>query len=164
MRCLIHLCSDLAIRSGTAERISPQHFDAEANQLTFRTKYGRSVSLPVSKPLRELFALHAAEPHVPFVAALNPRTRTGRRPAHHRSFRDLLKSIGITRQLTFHDLRRTTAVRAYELTRDLRMVQALLGHKELAHTLYYLDHNSTPVSLDTIEAVRLQGAPTEIVQ
>ena len=162
MRCLIHLCSDLAIRSGTAERICPQHYDPEANQLTFRTKYGRSVTLPVSAPLRELFSLHAAEPNVPYVVALNPRTRTGRRPAHHRSFRRLLLMVGIKRQLTFHDFRRTTAVRAYELTRDLRMVQALLGHKELAHTLYYLDHNTTPVSLATIEAVRLNG--TETVQ
>lgn len=76
----------------------------------------------------------------------------------------LLASLGITRKLTFHDLRRTTAVHAYEVTRDLRVVQALLGHKELAHTLYYLDHNTTPVSLDTIEAVRLHRQSTEILQ
>lgn len=156
LRVLLHLCSDLAIRSGTAARIAPQHYDAKQGILTFRTKYARSVTLPVSAPLRELFKLHAGESHVPFLTALNPRGAESE-SAHRRLFNRIKARLGITRRLTYHDLRRTTAVRAYELTRDLRVVQALLGHKELAHTLYYLDHNSTPVTADVIEAVRLHG-------
>ena len=165
LQCLLHLCSDLAIRSGTAAKIAPHHYDAQQGTLTFRTKYARSVTLPVSAPLRELFKLHAGEPHVPYLTALNPRGAESE-SAHRRMFERIRKKLGITRRLTYHDLRRTTAVRAYELTRDLRVVQALLGHKELAHTLYDLDHNSTPVTSDVIEAVRLVGVnpTTETIQ
>lgn len=163
--CMLHLCSDLAIRSGTAAKITPQHYDEARGILTFRTKYARSVTLPVSAPLRELFKLHAAESHVPYITALNPRGAESE-SAHRRMFNRIKARLGITRRLTYHDLRRTTAVQAYEMTRDLRLVQALLGHKELAHTLYYLDHNSTPVTTDVIEAVRLCGLnpTTETVQ
>jgi integrase len=162
LRCMLHLCSDLAIRSGTAEKLSPQYYDAAEGILTFRTKYSRSVTLPVSKPLRELFMLHDKESHVPYLEALNPRGAQSQ-SAHRRMFERIRKRVGITRRLTYHDLRRTTAVHAYELTRDLRLVQALLGHKELAHTLYYLDHNSTPVRSEAIEAIRLYHVATETI-
>jgi integrase len=161
MQCLLHLCSDLAIRSGTAAKIGPQHYDEQNGLLTFRTKYGRSVTLPVSKPLSELFRLHATDVSVPYVVALNP-SGAASESAHRRMFERIRKRAGVTRKLTYHDLRRTTAVRAYEITRDLRVVQALLGHKELAHTLYYLDHNATPVTPEVIETVRLHGVnPTK---
>jgi integrase len=163
MRCMLHLCSDLAIRSGTAAKICPQHYNPQEHMLTFRTKYARSVTLPVSKPLQVLFLLHSAESHVPYITALNPRGAESE-SSHRRMFNRIKARLGITRRLTYHDLRRTTAVNAYELTHDLRLVQALLGHKELAHTLYYLDHNTTPVTAEAIEAIRLYHQTTETIQ
>jgi integrase len=88
-----------------------------------------------------------------YYAWFSPRhgaTDTGWR----RTFQKVKKELGITRKLTPHDLRRTTAVLAYQTTRDLRTVQALLGHADLAHTLYYLDHHNTPVSPALIELLR----------
>jgi site-specific recombinase XerC len=42
---------------------------------------------------------------------------------------------------------------AYETTRDLRTVQALLGHADLAHTLYYLDHHVTQIPRSLIDLI-----------
>jgi integrase len=163
MQCMLRLCSDLAIRSGTAYKLCPQHYNEAEGVLTFRTKYSRSVTLPVSVPLRELFKLHAGASDVPYVTALNPRGAQSD-SAHRRMFARIRKNLGITRRLTYHDLRRTTAVHAYDLTHDLRLVQALLGHKELSHTLYYLDHNSTTITTQDIESIRLYHAATEVIQ
>ena len=51
----------------------------------------------------------------------------------------LKKRLGINLQLTLNDLRRTTADAAYEATKDLRIVQHLMGHRSLSSTLRYLE-------------------------
>ena len=57
--------------------------------------------------------------------------------------------------MTAHDLRRTTAVRTLEATKDIRVVQVLLGHGDLPTTLWYLDHHNTPVDRAVLEAAKL---------
>lgn len=90
----------------------------------------------------------------PFVALLHPFGRvgyTGLLKAFHRA----CKEVGITRQITPHDLRRTTAVNTLEVTQDLRLVQALLGHRTLETTFH--DHRNTPVSRKTLELAKLHA-------
>jgi len=121
--------------------------------------------MPVSAPLVELFKLHKGARDIPYITALNPRGAKSE-TAHRRMFERIKASVGIERSLTYHDLRRTTAVKAYNLLHDLRLVQSILGHKDLSHTLYYLDHNTSQVSFADIEAIRLHGAnpTTETIQ
>lgn len=71
-----------------------------------------------------------------------------------RPYRQLLRDAGITRRLTPHDLRRTTAVAMLEYTGDVRDVQALLGHRTLQSTIWYLDHDLRPVPRETLEALK----------
>jgi integrase len=71
-----------------------------------------------------------------------------------RHFVALRRSIGITRKLTLHDLRRTTAVAMYRYTRNIRSVQALLGHRNMQSTIWYLDHDLEPVAVDTLETIK----------
>jgi integrase len=78
-------------------------------------------------------------------------------------FKRLRRKLGISRKLTAHDFRRTTAVKVYEATRDLRQVQALLGHGDLNSTLWYLDHHMTPVNVANLELAKLNPR-TEVVQ
>jgi integrase/recombinase XerC len=40
---------------------------------------------------------------------------------------------------TFHSLRHTCAVRMYKKTRDIKVVQTILGHRDLRNTMIYVD-------------------------
>jgi len=129
VRCWLLMCSDLAIRSGTAALMAPKHYDAAAGTLTFTTKKGRKMCLPVTDELAEIIRpLAKLDADTPFVAHLS---RNGHCKSRYLTAElgRLRKRCGINRQLTPHDLRRTTAVRVYEDTRDLRVVQAILGHR-----------------------------------
>lgn len=70
------------------------------------------------------------------------------------AWRSLCKRVGITRHIVPHDLRRTAAVAIYHHTGDIRDAQALLGHKALASTLWYLDHDVRPISRDMLETIK----------
>jgi integrase len=69
-------------------------------------------------------------------------------------FRKLCIQIGITRRITLHDLRRTTAVGMLRLTHDVRDVQAILGHRSLQSTIWYLDHDLRPVPRHNLELIK----------
>jgi len=175
MRCWILLCSDMAIRSGTAALIAPEHYDKQTRSLTFTTKYAERQRLTVTAELAELLNPDGLDPKTPYVAQLPRGSRvTGKayrlQPLGHMHsnnlrarFRRLAESLGIRRDLKPHDLRRTTAVNVYRLTRDLRTVQALLGHGDLNSTLWYLDHHMTDVQVETLELAKLNPT-TETVQ
>lgn len=161
------------MRSGTAAKIAPQHYDPLRQTLTFTTKKGREMCLPVTKELNELLApLAGLDSETPFVCLLHPWGHI-----HDRNLRQSMNRLrlrlGLNRRFTPHDLRRTTAVRVYEQTRDLRVVQAVLGHKRLDSTLHYLDHRNTPVDLANLEVAKLNSnavkldklpPPTETIQ
>lgn len=163
MRLFILLCSDLAIRSGTAVRVGPENYDTAAAALRFTTKLGERLTLPVTAEIQSLIEqcnqdnpqsfvrqLHAGQPNSQL---LSPR------PGRYNhtisaAFCALRRSLGITRKLTPHDFRRTTAVRLYQETGDARDVQALLGHRSLASTIWYLDHDLRPVKRSILELIK----------
>jgi integrase len=172
LRLWILLCSDLAIRSGTASALSPRHYHQHAGTLEFTTKYQERATLPVTDAVRELIEACDQTADIPFVRQLWTQNHTGRRlqpEAKHRSFnvtlhiqfQQLLKSAGITRRITPHDLRRTTAVAMLDYTKDVRAVQALLTHKRLTSTIWYLDHNLRPVQRQTLEFIKRPPAQKE---
>jgi len=167
IRCWLLLCSDLAIRSGTAARLGPSNYDRARGELVFTTKYQNKQRLPVTKELALLLD-QCPDDALPFSAQL-PREngptanrKYAMQPLGHitakrlnRAFMLLKAKCGITRNLRPHDLRRATATRVYDATHDLRVVQALLGHADLGSTLYYLDHHVTPVMVSTLELAKL---------
>ena len=160
MRCWLLFCSDLAMRSGTAAIICPNHYDQGRRELSFKTKYGEQVTLPVTQ---EIWALLESVPEeadrsTPYVSLLNKKGGTTSAATLRRAFRNAAKAAGITRHITPHDLRRTTAVAVHRLTKDLTLVQALLGHRTLESTLYYLDHHNREVPRAMLEAAKLNRA------
>lgn len=167
VRCWLLLCSDLAIRSGTAAILGPQHYDRARGLLTFRTKYQATQVLPVTAELKGLLN-RCTLPDLPFVAQL-PRGTYGAGPRPLESlgrmsiqglrtaYGELKREVGITRKLTPHDLRRTTVRRVYDSTRDLRIAQALLGHSDLSSTLWYLQGQQVEVGIEVLEAVKVEA-------
>lgn len=162
MRCFLLLCSDMAIRSGTAVKIAPHHYNPERRELSFRTKFDSAQTLPVTNELAAIFESCKGDSATPYVGQLSPGGHLQHTSALN-NFAKLRRKVGITRRLTPHDFRRTTAVATYQITKDLRVVQALLGHSELATTLHYLDHRNTPVGKSVLELAKLPP-PTETIQ
>jgi len=155
--CWLLLISDLALRAQTALSIAPQHYNRESQTITFATKFGTWQTLPVTAQLQKLFAAVApgADPLMPYVVLLHPRHKVSLCTLRQCFYRAMSKA-GITRRITPHDMRRTTAKEVYENSgKDLRLVQAVLGHKQLASTLHYLDHRNTPVPLAALELAKL---------
>lgn len=151
------LLSDLAIRAETAHLVAPQHYDAARGTVTFETKFGTAQVMPVTESLREMFASipKDSNPLTPFVWLLHPRKRITV-DSLRKSMYTAMRKAGIARRFTPHDLRRTTAGIVYENSgHNLRLVQAVLGHKHLSSTLHYLDHRNTPVPLAALELAKL---------
>lgn len=151
LRAWLLLCSDLALRSGTAARIAPRHYNPETRELRFSTKFENTQTLPVTAEIAALFGVAADDPFMPLTAQLHPYRHDLTVNYLRRKFRELKHTLGITRKLIPHDLRRTTAVAAYDATKDLRTVQAILGHRHLSSTLYYLDHDAAQIDRAVLE-------------
>ncbi len=46
-------------------------------------------------------------------------------------------SAGIEKIITFHSLRHTALTRLYEKTKDIRLVQKVVGHSNISTTMIY---------------------------
>jgi hypothetical protein len=164
LRLWILLCSDLAIRSGTALILGPEHYDQTRHIFRFVTKKGAHQTMPTTDEIDLLLAECSMTHHASFVRQLHLRHESsGGRPLDptstrddqlDRQWRELLRSVGITRRIVPHDLRRTAAVAMLEETGDIRDVQALLGHRSLQSTIWYLDHDLRPVRRETLERLK----------
>jgi len=163
MQLWIALCGDLAIRSTTAARIGPANHDPSGRTLRFETKCGERLTLPTTETIEDLIEPCDRKDPTPFVYQLwrNEPHKHGATPRFiedpatlRRHFKALRLSVGITRKLTLHDLRRTAAVAMFDYTGDIRDVQALLGHRNLQSTIWYLDHDMRPVKRSTLEIIK----------
>jgi integrase len=158
LKLLVLLCSDEAIRSGTACRLGWQHYHPEWNALIFSTKWQEKLTLPVTEEVAELLRQTNSRDERPFVTQLwthdRYMTKTTIDPATvTRHFQQAREAAGV-RYFRLHDLRRTTAVRVFRKTRDLNVVRSVLGHRDLASTVYYLDHDLVEVPRLLLEAVK----------
>lgn len=96
------------------------------------------MSIPATPRLKVLLdaAATSTPPGTSLVSALNgkPLTATG---ASYQ-FQRMRAAAPIRQDLRTHDLRRTMATALYDQTKDLRAVQAFLGHKSLLSTVTYI--------------------------
>jgi integrase len=160
------LCSDLAIRSGTAATLGPDQYDKQRQTLVFTTKMQEKVTLPVTTEIRKLIAKCSLESRVSFVRQLrlaeenpgNLKPHGGSSCFLNHQLQALLKNLGL-RRVTPHDFRRTTAVAIYKETKDLLMVQALLGHSDPASTGWYLVAYRREVPATLLELVKKPMVP-----
>ncbi|HEV2644884.1 MAG TPA: site-specific integrase [Acidobacteriaceae bacterium] len=168
VRLWLLLCSDMGIRSGTASRLGPQHYDPDNGVMTFTTKYQNAQRMQVTEEIRSLLKLALGDPDLPFVSQMPiGKGRYVRQCYNGKSlgnkFADLRRECGITRKLTPHDLRRTTARAVYRISGDMRVAQAFLGHSNLGSTVVYLQDDLVHVDLSVLELAKLNPT-TEAIQ
>lgn len=170
VRLWILLCSDLALRSGTAAALTPEAYNPFRRELRFTTKFQAKQTIPVTDEIAELLETCDLDSNIPFVWQLRAKEHRPGMPmqgpigeisALRREFRRLRLAAGINKRIIPHDLRRTTAVAMLEQTRDIRDVQSLLGHRHMQTTLWYLDHDLQPIRRDTLELIKRPPARQE---
>jgi integrase len=162
LRLWLMICSDLAIRSGTAATLAPHNYDPGRREFRFRTKYNAGQTLPVTDEICALIADCDMRDQTPFIWQIRRRQAdknhdhftTGHISGLWRELRRVREKIGMTKRIIPHDLRRTTAVEVLRQTGDIRAVQTLLGHRNLRNTWWYVDHDGTPVSRSLLEIVK----------
>lgn len=169
MKCMLLLCSDLALRFAEARDACPAGWNREQHTITVRAKGAVLRTLPLTPELEELFALAPDDdPLCGFVWLLKGESRAGHYTcADHRLYAEwakLKKKVGANPQLHFHDLRRTTATLLYNLTHDVRGVQQFLGHKSLHATAYYLAPHSPEKLAELVQLLRPHLHGKETVQ
>lgn len=69
----------------------------------------------------------------------------------YRSFNDIVKSAGITSDVTFHSMRHSFATRLIEKGADIKTISELLGHKSIKVTLDIYSHISNDMKLKAVE-------------
>lgn len=157
------LCSDLAIRSGTASKLAPANYNQQRKELRFTTKCDEALTLPVTHEIGTILDTCNQDTEIPFVKQIGIREQRGKggrfktnsaRYSINCRFRRLLKQLPVRQNLRPHDLRRTAAVRMYELTKDARDVQSLLGHRNLTSSIWYLDHDLRPIKRSVLEMIK----------
>lgn len=162
LRLYILLCSDLALRSGSAVRVAPCH-RVDGTVRLDHVKHGKNIALPVTAEIAAIFDMVETNPNcdrqMSYLEALRVTSTTRRAVAkslanHYTNrLKHVCGKLGIE-NLRTHDFRRTTAERVYTETRDLRLVQALLGHSHLNITSRYLMREQMKPSLQLLEKVK----------
>lgn len=137
LRLYMLLYFQCGLRSAEALRVTPRTWDRDEHTITVQVKGGATRTAQVTADVEAIFETCGdPDKDTPFLHIVRgrPITPDGLRFAwkKHR------KACGVSDQVTAHDLRRTAATILYTATKDLRVPQQLLGHKNLASTLRYL--------------------------
>ncbi len=121
--------------------IGPDNYNPETRSISFSTKKGARLTLCVTDEVRAFIEQCDLDSHLPFVTQLRARERQHQGKPQtsitvstctlRKELREIRDRLHIDKRIIPHDLRRTAAVALLEHTRDVRKVQALLGHRTL---------------------------------
>ncbi len=140
LRTIVLLAAHGGFRRGDCMRIAPLNYDAEKRIIAIeQEKTKQAVVVPVTDELaRTLEAAPTHSPSTPFYELHRgrPISAEGLNTAWHR----LKAKAKVNPDLWIHDLRRTVAVSLYEVSKDLRVVEQMLGHQSLSSTIRYIEH------------------------
>lgn len=156
LRLQVLLCSDLALRQGSAMKLTPDNYNRDRHTLYITGKAGSRYELPATEEIEHL--LNAAWPSkdgcaTPYLQLL-AGGRAASRSYWQKQWRVVREKLALPRDIRPHDLRRTTAVRALETTGDIRIVQELLGHRSLSTTTRYLQQHLTRLTPAVLNQIK----------
>lgn len=156
IKAIIYFARGLGMRRAEITNLTPANFDPKTAGLNFKRKLGGSSNLPVPQQLQNLINFAASiDPHERIIYTLGlPRSKRspltagdGREKEHEEDcmnstitdhWRRLVKRAGVNSKLHIHDLRHTAATEVFNLTKDIRTAQQLLGHSSMHSTMRYI--------------------------
>jgi integrase len=162
LQTIILLAANAGLRKSDCLRVAPMHYESEKRLLTIdQKKTGEIVKIPVTERLAEILdTAPTHSPTTPFYELYRGKPITNAGLSHHWSA--LKKKTGVNRGLWIHDLRRTVAVSLYEVSKDLRVVEQMLGHTSLSSTIRYLEHRDPAKLRPYLDAIHKMK--TEVIQ
>lgn len=177
MRVWLAITAGHGLRFAEARRLCAANFNASNGTITYRTKGESTNSLPANEDLKRFFrvAPPCDDPNKPLIeiyfdqerpSIIAEKSDVGRpigevlqRDYIYKCWFKLKKLAGVNMELRPHDLRRTLAVRTYDLTHDLRTVQQLLGHSNMQTTTTYLEHRDPEKMREVLNALGTNYSP-----
>lgn len=145
-KALIALCGLCGLRISEALQVRPSHFNLNTMMLTVRGKGDKTRVVPVSTEAWEVMSMSVARAFATDCEVVQLTDRAARRIVTR-----LGMLAGLKRSISSHDLRATFGTAVYDKTKDVRVVQELLGHGSSTTTELYIG-----VSQDKMrEAVQL---------
>lgn len=165
MRLFILLYFQCGLRLSEALRVTPRSWNPETHTVTVQTKGGNIRAAEVTAEVERLF--EAARPWEGrdtenFITLLAGTPQSAR--SMSANWKRHRIACNISPEVTAHDLRRTAASILYAATKDLRVPQQLLGHKNLASTLRYLAPLAPDEARRYAELLRFDKFTSEVKQ
>lgn len=153
LKLFIHLCSQLALRFMEAYRLTTTDYNSESHTIRVLVKGGKTRTLPTTPEIETLInAARQGSAEATVIETLAGRSLQPK--AIRAQFHALVKKTGVNPAINPHDMRRTTATRLYQMTKDLPAVQQMLGHDNLTSTLHYIAPLATENLKPLIDALR----------
>jgi len=165
LRLFMLLYLQCGLRRSETLRVTPRSWDPEAHTVTIEVKGGRkrvAQLTPDAENLLRAIDPVTIDPDKPFLWALKGKKVT--LGALHRAWLRHKRACEVNDELTAHDLRRTAATILYGATKDLRVPQQLLGHKNLSSTLEYLAPLAPDEARRYAELLRFDKFKSEVKQ
>lgn len=124
MAALTRILIDTGMRRGEVLGLKPDNIDGDWVRL-WKTKNGKARSVPLTPKAKELLLTY-----VPFEIKSHQV---------HRFWAKVREEVGLSKdtQFVLHTLRHTTATRMLKKTKNIAMVQRMLGHSNISTTLRY---------------------------
>lgn len=133
-KTLIALCGLVGLRISEALQVRPSHFNLNTMMLTVRGKGDKTRVVPVSSEAWDVISMCVARA---FSANKDACVVQLTDRAARRIVTRLGAVAGLQRSISSHDLRATFGTAVFDHTKDIRVVQELLGHGSVSTTELY---------------------------
>ena len=163
LRLFILLYLQCGLRRAEALAVTPRTWNREQHTVTIPVKGGDTRTAELTEDV-EVLLLAAGDPpaDTSFLTALKGRPVTEH--VLRAAWQGHRRKHGVSDTVHAHDLRRTAATILYNGTKDLRIAQQLLGHKNLSSTLHYLAPMAPDEARKYQELLRFSHFKSEVKQ
>jgi len=156
LELILLLAHEAGLRHQAARTITRANVDFDRNRIVGKTKGGTLYDVPMTERLKARllwFCAAAQDAHEPLAAVFRSPRLAPTDNAVRAAMAQMRHAARLTSKWNVHDIRRTAARALYERTRDIRKVQAFLGHRMLWTTCWYLGNGQIQLEAKDLEQI-----------